>query len=280
MDGTTESLTPLVLAFRSREHTRAPSSGTSTPFPRTGDATPLEDEGTLVPSLGNDTPTTLSVIDDKLKRRKSYGRSRIRLPTRSRLPISEGIQQEHSEKGRVKAIVYRKYVEACSKSGFAMFIITVVFSQAFSILSNFALRLWSEDNRRTGGNGGITKYLALSGIAQLLSVFFTAIATVCLTLLCALRSSKQLHDNVSRPILSRVPLEDPDLAKMLNSLIHAPLSFFEQTPTGRYPLPLSFKKTELRFSCRILNVFSKDVYNIDQTLPRVNIRAYSVFDPC
>lgn len=201
----------------------------------------MEDESTLVPSLGHDSPTSLSAIDDKLKRRKSFGRSRISLPTRGRLPISEGIQQEHSEKGRVKAIVYRKYIEACSKSGCAMFIITVALSQGFSILSNFALRLWSEDNRRTGDNGGITKYLALSGIAQLLSVFFTAIATVCLTLLCALRSSKKLHDNVSEPTPSPVPLEDADLAKMLNSLMHSPLSFFEQTPTGRYP-PRPFKE--------------------------------------
>ena len=139
----------------------------------------------------------MSVIDDKLKRRKSYGRSEIKLPTRDRLPISEGIQQEHSEKGRVKPVVYRKYIEACSTSGFAMFIITTILSQAFSILSNFALRAWSEENRRTGDNGGITKYLAFSGIAQLLSVFVATIATIFLLLLCALRSSKQLHDNVS-----------------------------------------------------------------------------------
>ncbi|KAF9779193.1 metal resistance protein YCF1 [Thelephora terrestris] len=216
-----------------REHTRAPSSGASTPFPRTGEVTPQEDNSTLVPSPTNDSPPSLSTIEEKLKRRNSYGRSQIKLPTRSRLPISEGIQQEHSEKGRVKSSVYRRYIEACSTSGFALFIAAIVVAQAFSILSNFALRSWSEDNRQTRENRGITKYLALSGIAQLLSVFFFAIATVALLLLCALRSSKQLHDN------------------MLNSLIHAPLSFFEQTPTGR-----------------VLNIFSKDIYNIDSVLPR------------
>ena len=225
--------------FQSREHARASSSGASTPILYTRDTTPLEDESTLVPSPSNDSYTTLSAIDAHLRRRKSYGRSTIKPPTRGRLPTSEGITQEHSEKGRVKTIVYRKYVEACSKSGFALFIITVFLSQALSILSNFALRSWSEDNRRTGENGGITKYLALSGIAQLLSVFFMTISATCWLLLCALRSSKQLHDNVSRPVLSPTPLGDADLAKMLNSLIHAPLSFFEQTPSGRYLLPLS-----------------------------------------
>ena len=118
-----------------------------------------------------------------------------------------------------------------------MFTIAIVISQACSILSNFALRYWSEDNRRSGDNGGITKYLAFSGIAQLLSVMFLAIAMVSLLLLCALRSSKQLHDDVSGLILpSRhwAGMLTWGSAKMLNSLMRAPLSFFEQTPTGRY----------------------------------------------
>ena len=141
-------------------------------------------------------------IDDKLKRRKSYGRSKIRLPTHSRLQASEGIAKEHSEKGRVKPVVYREYIEACSQSGFITFLTATALSQACSILSNFALRSWSEDNRRAGENGGITKYLALSGIAQLLSVLFLVIAMVTLSLLCAFRSSKRLHDDVSEQISS------------------------------------------------------------------------------
>ena len=61
---------------------------------------------------------------------------------------------------------------------------------------------------------------------------------------------------------------------MLNSLIRAPLSFFEQTPTGRYVPALGFRgKLTFMSSSRILNVFSKDIYSIDQTLPRVSLRA-------
>ena len=172
----------------------------------------MEDDSTLAPSSLGGSPLPLSGIDDRIKRRKSYGRAQLKPPARSRLLVSEGIQKEHSEKGRVKASVYRRYIEACSESGFAVFLLTIALSQACSILSNFALRSWSEDNRRTGDNRGITKYLALSGIAQLLSVAFLAIATVSLLLLCALRSSKQLHDNVSRPIRLPVPSDrDTDL---------------------------------------------------------------------
>jgi len=83
-----------------------------------------------------------------------------------------------------------------------MFLVAITLAQACSILSNFALRSWSEDNRRAGDNGGMTKYLALSGIAQLLSVVLLAIAIIVLLLLCALRSSKQLHDDVSELTLS------------------------------------------------------------------------------
>lgn len=229
----------------SREHSKAPSSGTSTPFPRTGDATPLEDDSTLVGSSAIGSPVALSGIDDKLKRRKSYGRAQAKPPSRGRLPVFEGIQKEHLERGRVKTSVYRRYIEACSKSGFAMFTTAIVISQACSILSNFALRSWSEDNRRSGDNGGITKYLAFSGIAQLLSVMFLAIAMVSLLLLCALRSSKQLHDDVSETILSllyRIGTLTWGSVKMLNSLMHAPLSFFEQTPTGRYAHNLSLSR--------------------------------------
>lgn len=203
-----EGLTDFAPPLHSREHSRTSSSGASTPFPRTGEATPQEDDSTLAPSPANDSPPSLHTLEDKLKRRKSYGRSQIKPPTRSRLPISEGLQQEHSEKGRVKASVYRSYIEACSKSGFALFLLAIFLSQAFSILSNFALRSWSEDNRRAGPNGGITKYLALSGIAQLLSVFFFAVTMVTLLLLCSLRSSKQLHDNVSKSTLSTMSFED------------------------------------------------------------------------
>ena len=187
----------------------------------------------------------MSGIDDKLRRRKSYGRSQIRPPTSGRLPVSEGIIKEHSEKGRVKTSVYRRYIEACSKSGFAMFLGATVLCQACSILSNFALRSWSENNRRTGDNGGMTKYLALSGIAQLLSVFFLVISMVSLLLLCALRSSKRLHEDVSGSISPPASLEGSltrGSAKMLNSLIHAPLSFFEQTPTGRYAPALDLSR--------------------------------------
>ena len=50
-------------------------------------------------------------------------------------------------------------------------------------------------------------YLALSGIAQLLAVLFLAISMVALLLLCALRSSKRLHEDVSGSFVLGPPME-------------------------------------------------------------------------
>lgn len=47
--------------------------------------------------------------------------------------------------------------------------------------------------------------MALSAIAQLVSVVLLAIAIIALLLLCALRSSKKLHDDVSELTLSPAP---------------------------------------------------------------------------
>lgn len=50
---------------------------------------------------------------------------------------------------------------------------------------------------------------------------------------------------------------------MLNGLMHAPLSFFELTPTGR-----------------VLNLFSRDTYVVDQVLPRLLGMMFRTFATC
>jgi ATP-binding cassette subfamily C (CFTR/MRP) protein 1 len=61
-----------------------------------------------------------------------------------------------------------------------------------------------------------------------------AVAATTMWVFCALKSARRLHDS------------------MLDSLMRAPLSFFELTPAGR-----------------ILNLFSRDMYVVDQILARV-----------
>jgi ABC-type multidrug transport system fused ATPase/permease subunit len=51
--------------------------------------------------------------------------------------------------------------------------------------------------------------------------------------------------------------------------MQAPLSFFELTPTGRLVASTPFLKTHIHIVHRILNLFSRDTYVVDQVLPRV-----------
>ena len=71
-------------------------------------------------------------------------------------------------------------------------------------------------------------YAAL-GFSQALFVLLAAFALA----VGGILASRKLHDS------------------MMNSIMHSPMSFFDTTPLGR-----------------ILNRFSKDVYTIDETIPR------------
>ncbi|KAG1786323.1 P-loop containing nucleoside triphosphate hydrolase protein [Suillus plorans] len=148
---------------------------------------------------------------------------------------SDGITKEHSEQGRVKMEVYSQYLRAASKKGFLFFVLATVLQQVVSVMSTVMLRLWGEHNREMGANAGLTdKYFLGYGLSNLMAIFLGACAALLIWVFCSLRSSKHLHDS------------------MLHSVMRAPLSFFETTPTGR-----------------ILNLFSRDTYVVDQILARV-----------
>lgn len=187
----------MLITTYSREHSGShSSSGRNTPF-YGGSSTPQEDDTTLASGSLENSPERLQKVSEQLKRRRSYGRGKLAKPTNARSNLGEGLQKEHSETGRVKMSVYWRYIEASSRTGFALFLLAVAFAQVFSILGNFALRSWSEDNRASGENTGISRYLAVYGVFSLSSVIFSAIASTVLLLLCSLRSSKNLHDSVS-----------------------------------------------------------------------------------
>jgi ATP-binding cassette, subfamily C (CFTR/MRP), member 1 len=86
----------------------------------------------------------------------------------------------------------------------------------------------------SGSNDNLAKYLTAYGLFSLSSTILGAVSSLLIWVTCSMRSAKYLHDN------------------MLHAVLRAPLSFFEQTPTGR-----------------TLNLFSRDVYVIDSVLGRV-----------
>ncbi|WVQ85431.1 hypothetical protein IAT38_007596 [Cryptococcus sp. DSM 104549] len=139
--------------------------------------------------------------------------------------------KEHSEKGNVKREVYKQYVNASSKIGVAIFFVAMAAGQGLNILSNFVLRAWASSNTGESETTNVTKYLVIYGIVGLSGSAFNVISFATLKLVCALKASKNLHD------------------RSFGALMRSPLSFFELTPTGR-----------------ILNLFSRDIFVIDEVL--------------
>ena len=56
---------------------------------------------------------------------------------------------------------------------------------------------------------------------------------------------------------------------MLNAVLHAPLTFFELTPTGRSVSVVMMHVRILTLLDSILNLFSRDTYVVDMILARV-----------
>lgn len=211
--------------------TSGANSGTTTPGRSSGMATPTTSEGDMHATLVGE----LECVSEKVSRRESFKKAVLAAPPKLRDASSDGITKEHSEQGRVKMEVYSQYLHAASKKGFLLFVLATVLQQAVSVMSTVMLRLWGEHNREMGANAGLTdKYFLGYGLSNLMAIFLGACAALLIWVLCSLRSSKHLHDS------------------MLHSVMRAPLSFFETTPTGR-----------------ILNLFSRDTYVVDQILARV-----------
>ncbi|PPQ65474.1 hypothetical protein CVT26_000114 [Gymnopilus dilepis] len=212
--------------------------GHATGVSASGFNTPFSTSGSLTPDVSTEQSAMeegehAKILSEKLHRRQSFPKAKVITSVSAHVP-DKGLQKEHKEHGRVKVDVYRQYVLAASRLGFAFFLFATVAQQAASVMATFTLRYWGEHNRETGDNSGRFKYLLVYGLFSLSSSILGALSAITLWVYCALRSSKHLHDS------------------MLQSLICAPLSFFELTPTGR-----------------ILNLFSRDVYVVDQVLPRV-----------
>lgn len=216
-----------------RGHRSSSSSGASTPYMTSGSLTPRNDEAFAVVD-GSTEAEYATAISEKLRHRASFAKARIATPVTSQKLPSSGLSKEHLEQGRIKVDVYKRYIVAASKAGFFFFLLTTILQQAASVFANLTLRSLGEHNREMGNNSGMLKYLIIYGLFSFSSTILGGVSAILMWVLCGLRSARRLHDG------------------MLDSLMRAPLSFFELTPTGR-----------------ILNLFSRDTYVVDQILARV-----------
>ncbi|KAF8735100.1 hypothetical protein AX14_002716 [Amanita brunnescens Koide BX004] len=219
-------------------------SNSSTPYAISGETTPTKVDH----ANGNsaEPEADLAIVSEKLRQRESYTKARIAKPASTRAPSSTGLTKEHTEQGRVKLRVYNQYIEAASKTGLFFFLLATFLTQAASVFAHLPLREWGErSNREAEHNTGVIKYLVIYGLFSLSSILFSGISSILIWVFCSLKSSRRLHD------------------AMLDSLLRAPLSFFELTPAGR-----------------ILNLFSRDTYIVDQILARVIQSLFATLAVC
>ncbi|KAJ3199320.1 Multidrug resistance-associated protein 1 [Entophlyctis luteolus] len=127
------------------------------------------------------------------------------------------ISEEEQVEGSAGWEVYKQYAEAFSVSGLALCLLLSLMSNGLSICANWWLGVWSNDNPEN-------QTAKIS--------FYFGVYSAIMIVVADLRAATVLHDRI------------------LQSVMRAPMSFFDSTPTGR-----------------ILNRFSKDVDTLCDSLP-------------
>lgn len=135
-------------------------------------------------------------MSEKFRDRESFHKARIIPAVSTHIP-SKGLSKEHQEQGRVKIDVYKRYIQAASKAGFAFFLFATMAQQAASVMATLTLRYWGEHNRENGSNSGMFQYLLVYGLFCLSSSLLGAISAITMWVYCSLKSAKRLHDAVS-----------------------------------------------------------------------------------
>lgn len=148
------------------------------------------------------------------------------------------IEIERMERGSVKSNVFLKYVKSCSLKASIFGIFVLLISQCFQIGSNIWLKNWGSKNDRLENgdleDGSLALFLSGYALLGLSYTFFVVLLNFIVNIPIAIGSARKLH------------------RELLDGVISAKMSFFDTTPLGR-----------------IINRFSKDVYTIDEILPRV-----------
>jgi ATP-binding cassette subfamily C (CFTR/MRP) protein 1 len=154
------------------------------------------------------------------------------------------VTQEERMTGSVELKVYLRYIKA--GGGYFLFGIVILLylaSAGVNLMSSLWLSAWTADSSYERNSE--TFYISGYALTALLMGFVTFIRTYGVTRF-SIRSARRMHSEV------------------LLSILRAPMSFFDVTPTGR-----------------ILSRFSKDVFTVDQELADiVDIFIYIVIQLC
>ncbi|WFC97545.1 hypothetical protein MYAM1_000259 [Malassezia yamatoensis] len=176
------------------------------------------------------------VAQTQIARPRELAKDEVKVDTIRQLRQSTNPQEKRGE-GNVKWAVYREYIESASKTGVALFFCAHILTQIFSVSRDVVLKQWSAANEvhPPEDQAGLARfYLMLYGAVGLVSALGFCIAPFILYVWLVLSSARQFHN------------------RLFLAVMRYPLQWFESTPTGR-----------------LLNLFSRDISVIDETLPRV-----------
>ena len=166
--------------------------------------------------------------------------------------------------------VYKQYIYAASKVGFILYLFTVAGQQATSVLGTLTLRYWGEHNQELGNNSSMFKYLLVYGLFSLSSSILGGVSAIIMWVYCALRSARHLHDNVRNHNYYLF-----DGIQTYRHYLDARISYARSPELFRInshrsvSCPNLFSLSIFNLVHRILNLFSRDTYVVDQVLPRV-----------
>lgn len=140
------------------------------------------------------------------------------------------VKVEQRELGKVKGSVFWSYMSHVGAVAGCFLVVSLLLETGGSFASQYWLGVWTSEDSASVVHSSlfwIGFYCLLGGVAALGSMAAGLLVAVSST-----RASRSLHEN------------------LVTRLMHAPMSFFDQTPTGR-----------------ILNRCSADIDQIDEELP-------------
>lgn len=165
---------------------------------------------------------TMSVASNGSINKKTITQSKSDLQSKSKL-----VAAEHMEKGQVTLTVYGKFMKALS----IFWTVTIVTNYILVIIANTGSNFWlSAWTSAKDGDERAKFYLGIYFVIGISQAFF-----VCVGWISIVRGSLMASTNLHW--------------KLLQSIVHAPMYFFDTTPLGR-----------------IINRFSKDIDILDSNI--------------
>lgn len=152
----------------------------------------------------------------------------------------EDENNERTTKGKVKLDVYIEYIKACRYPIIIAWSFLSVVIAATEIYGRVILKEWSEKNYKEGHNVKPALYLTLYALTGVLGGIINFANSYIIWTFSAIHCSKYFHD------------------RMANSVLRAPMSFFDTTPMGR-----------------ILNRFSDDISVLDNQMLWISITLFN-----